>query len=380
MKSLNARPLFALCFLVQVNVSIGMYAQPVNDDFADRITLTGGAVLLNADAKNAGVELEEPASMIENGMGSLWWDWTATDSGRYTISTAGSDLDTVLGVYTGETLESLNLVAFNDDEDLIGGVFTSRLTFFAIAGTRYSFAVAALIGSITPGEEAPFQLSIAPSATESLEPWSLKTIDDDLLFDSEALPGNLIIIDFWATWCVPCRAEIPIFNELQGTYGDRGLTVLGVSVDTVGVSEILAFASQLPVEFPIALSSASLEELLGGVASIPTAFIIDAENNLITRHVGFKDRDFWFNEVESLIAPQSIAVPSPELQIRVFGEPTHIELSWVSEFSNWALQATSNPGIGWTTIDVEMGSESENQSVQVDTEGKLFQFFRIVQN
>ncbi|MBT5928458.1 MAG: TlpA family protein disulfide reductase, partial [Verrucomicrobia bacterium] len=179
---------------------------------------------------------------------------------------------------------------------------------------------------------------------------------------------------------VPCRAEIPIFNELQGTYGDRGLTVLGVSVDTVGVSEILAFASQLPVEFPIALSSASLEELLGGVASIPTAFIIDAENNLITRHVGFKDRDFWFNEVESLIAPQSIAVPSPELQIRVFGEPTHIELSWVSEFSNWALQATSNPGIGWTTIDVEMGSESENQSVQVDTEGKLFQFFRIVQN
>ena len=194
MKSTLHSSLWICVWLFQLISTVGILAQPVNDDFTNRIFTEGDDLALEADAADAGNEMGEPEFMTENGAGSLWWEWTAPDSGRYTISTADSDLDTVLAVFTGESLESLEVIAFNDDEDLLGGVFTSRITFFAGEGIRYPIAVAALFGSISPGEPAPFQVSITQSAIEPLEPWALSALGDDQRFDSENLPGNLMII------------------------------------------------------------------------------------------------------------------------------------------------------------------------------------------
>ena len=91
---------------------------------------------------------------------SVWWSWTASSSGGVTLSTAGSNFDTTLGVYTGSSLASLRLVAENDDENYNNGVYSSRVTFNAVAGTTYRILVDGY-----NGDSGNISLNLTQSAT-----------------------------------------------------------------------------------------------------------------------------------------------------------------------------------------------------------------------
>ncbi|MCY3022474.1 MAG: chitobiase/beta-hexosaminidase C-terminal domain-containing protein [Planctomycetota bacterium] len=111
---------------------------PPNDDFAARIPLSGVDVSTTATNVDAGREAGEPEHAKKTGGASLWWSWQAPGSGSVTISTAGSDFDTLLGVYTGGSIGALSGVAANDN---YGGQKTSRVGFGVAAGTTYQIAV-----------------------------------------------------------------------------------------------------------------------------------------------------------------------------------------------------------------------------------------------
>jgi hypothetical protein len=111
---------------------------PANDNFAHRIVLTGASVSTIGSNVNATVETGEPKITGERGGHSVWWSWTATATGQVTISTKGSDFDSLLGVYTGAAVNKLKLVAQNDQD---GALDTSRLMFRAVKGTTYQIAV-----------------------------------------------------------------------------------------------------------------------------------------------------------------------------------------------------------------------------------------------
>lgn len=350
------------------------HSQPANDSFANRTRLTDTSLQIEASNADASVEPGEPTAITDLGGGSVWWEWTAFTAGRVTVSTAGSSYDTVLAVFTGDSIDALTLVASNDDEDLLGGIFTSRVSFFARRGTYYKIAVAGTRDGTSNFSSGDIRLRIAPAAVDPLPAWEALTLDG-VRISSSALLGKIVLVDFWATWCAPCRAEIPSFIALQERYRSKGLLVLGVSVDTVGIGAVQAFANELGMNYPLAMTTGALEQTLGGVPSIPTAFILDSQNNLIARHVGFREHDFWEKEIQSLLDTRTEPVSLQALRTN-----DRIELSWPDAASESTLQSTLDLGGGvWTSVLEIPERKNGRMFLTVTVTNGPGRFFRLLQ-
>jgi len=100
-----------------------------------------------------------------------------------------------------------------------------------------------------------------------------------------SLRGKVVLINFWATWCPPCQAEIPDLVALQDKYRDQ-LQIIGVSEDDAPVETVKRFAAEHRVNYPIVMASPEIEKLFPGVGALPTTFVIDRESRIVQRHVG----------------------------------------------------------------------------------------------
>ena len=97
--------------------------------------------------------------------------------------------------------------------------------------------------------------------------------------------GKVVLLDFWATWCVPCREEIPHFVELQEKYRTSGLQIIGVSLDD-GPEPVRTFYQQFHLNYPVVMGTAKTGELYGGVLGLPIAFVLDEEGRIRAKHIG----------------------------------------------------------------------------------------------
>jgi thiol-disulfide isomerase/thioredoxin len=97
--------------------------------------------------------------------------------------------------------------------------------------------------------------------------------------------GKVIIINFWATWCGPCRAEIPDLVALQEKYRDR-LQVIGISQDEASPEVVKRFAAEHKVNYPIVMTTPEIEKLFPGIGALPTSFMVDRESRVVQKHVG----------------------------------------------------------------------------------------------
>ena len=98
--------------------------------------------------------------------------------------------------------------------------------------------------------------------------------------------GHVVVLNFWATWCGPCRAEIPVLNSLAQRYGSRGLDVIGVSLDRDGWDAIKPFAGNLPINYDVVLGNDDVAASFGGVESLPATFVIDPDGVIIAKMAG----------------------------------------------------------------------------------------------
>lgn len=103
--------------------------------------------------------------------------------------------------------------------------------------------------------------------------------------DLAAYKGKVVIVDFWATWCVPCREAVPSFNTLLKKYGPRDLAVIGVSMDD-SAEPIPAFVKKYAVGYPVALGDSALADRFGGILGLPVAFVIDRDSVVRQRFDG----------------------------------------------------------------------------------------------
>jgi peroxiredoxin len=137
----------------------------------------------------------------------------------------------------------------------------------------------------------PSLLRGAESSSQKTAPaWELKDVDGKTVKSSD-FKGKVVVLDFWATWCAPCRQEIPGFVELQNQYGKDGLVIVGISLDDQGPKVVK----------PFMMDNGKTAELFGGVDAIPTTFVIDREGKIIHKHVGFVAKSQFEKEIKALL-------------------------------------------------------------------------------
>jgi thiol-disulfide isomerase/thioredoxin len=116
----------------------------------------------------------------------------------------------------------------------------------------------------------------------------------------DAWKGKVVIVNFWATWCPPCREEIPEMIALQTKYKDK-LQILGVSEDDDPPAKVQKFAQQHGMNYPIVMYTDQIVGAWGGVPALPTSFVVDTQGRVVTKHMGLKDEATYDREIRALL-------------------------------------------------------------------------------
>jgi peroxiredoxin len=134
--------------------------------------------------------------------------------------------------------------------------------------------------------------------------FSLPDLDGKVV-SSSSYAGKVVILDFWATWCGPCRLEVPHFVNLQSKYGSQGLVVVGLSIDQGGAADVQPFADEFHVNYPILFADEGTTSDYGGIAGIPTTFVIDRSGKVVKRFIGYTPPEVFEETIRPLLRTTS---------------------------------------------------------------------------
>ena len=121
------------------------------------------------------------------------------------------------------------------------------------------------------------------------------------------LRGKAVLLNFWATWCGPCKIEMPWFVELQNEYGSQGLQIVGVAMDDSGTDEISKFAKEMGVNYPVLLGKEDVGDEYGGVPALPESFFIGRDGKIVDKIIGLRGKA----EIEDAIKKALNTEPGP---------------------------------------------------------------------
>ncbi len=113
--------------------------------------------------------------------------------------------------------------------------------------------------------------------------------------------GKAVLLNFWATWCGPCKLEIPWFIEFQKKYGDRGLAILGISMDEDGWKVVTPYVQKMGMNYPVLLGNEEVAKLYGGVDGLPTTLLIDRAGKIAAMHTGLVSKPSYEEEILQLL-------------------------------------------------------------------------------
>jgi cytochrome c biogenesis protein CcmG/thiol:disulfide interchange protein DsbE len=152
---------------------------------------------------------------------------------------------------------------------------------------------------------SPPESSLRPEADRKAAPdFVLKDMDGASVRLSD-YRGKVVLLNFWATWCAPCRLEIPWFVDFEQRFKNSGFSVVGVSMDEEGASVVRPFLSEMGVNYRTLLGDSIVAELYGGVNSLPTSLLIDRQGRIASAHLGLVHRTAHEAEIKELLAEAS---------------------------------------------------------------------------
>ena len=154
-----------------------------------------------------------------------------------------------------------------------------------------------LLAAFLPAVFAP--LAFSSTKNGPAPAWELQDLDGKLVKSSD-FKGKVVILNFWATWCPPCREEIPGFIELQKQYGEKGLVVVGVSLDEGGPAAVKRFAERFKVNYTVVRGDEKILNDFGGINALPTTFVIDKEGRIVGKHIGYAEQSFFERAIKTL--------------------------------------------------------------------------------
>ena len=173
--------------------------------------------------------------------------------------------------------------------------------------------------------------------------FSVTTLDGQRI-SMESLRGKVVLVNFWATWCPPCRAEIPDLVALQAKYADT-LVVLGLSEDEGSADAVRRFAEQFNINYPIAMVTPDIGKLFAGVNGLPTTFVVDPQGRMVQKHVGLLNAALTELETRALAG----LTMNAKLEYVDADKPVGLEN---------AAQAKEIPGVELATLSVEKRVEA----------------------
>jgi peroxiredoxin len=153
--------------------------------------------------------------------------------------------------------------------------------------------------SAQPRSTAQMQNGAAPDFT-------LQSLDGKTMRLSD-FRGKPVVLNFWATWCGPCKIEMPWFVDFQKQYGQAGVQFLGVAMDDASTKDIAEFAQSMKVNYPILIGKESVGDAYGGVQFLPETFYIDRNGKIVDKAFGLKGRGEIEDEIKKLLGPNSVA-------------------------------------------------------------------------
>jgi peroxiredoxin len=164
-----------------------------------------------------------------------------------------------------------------------------------------TFSVAALIGVIVLSSRTGTLAENStpmPTILTSAPAWQLQDLSGQTIHSTD-YQGKVVILDFWATWCPPCRMEIPGFIDLQKKYQSQGLAVIGISVDQASPDSVKTFVQQIGINYPILQADDKVTAAYGGIEGLPTTIIIDRGGHIVKQYLGLTEK----SEIEAAIKP-----------------------------------------------------------------------------
>ncbi|MFZ0883188.1 MAG: TlpA disulfide reductase family protein [Candidatus Acidiferrales bacterium] len=190
-----------------------------------------------------------------------------------------------------------------------------------------------------PGDDSGERVVRFASNPQPLPPFLVTDLDGNAV-STAAWKGKVVLINFWATWCPPCRAEIPVLIDLANRYKDR-LQIVGVSVDEEDPQDVKKFAEHFGINYPIVMASPEIVAEYGGVAALPTLFVVNTDGKVVQKHQGLYAPELYETEVRLLLGLPANA------QVQTFEDRGQIFLK------NAAL-ATELPDVDFTGLTPEM--------------------------
>jgi len=164
-----------------------------------------------------------------------------------------------------------------------------------------SVVLAVLSIGCSSGSRSVKAASVRPNKDRKLAPdFALKDANGHTVKLSD-YRGKVVLLDFWATWCGPCKIEIPWFQEFERQNKDRGFAVIGVAMDDEGWDVVKPFAQERGINYRLVMGNDSVAQQFGGVDALPTTFLIDREGRIASVHIGLSGKRDFEDGIQELL-------------------------------------------------------------------------------